>query len=82
MLEENGWSAKSLLPHGGNQMSLNQAAGFGLGMCEAYLNVFGDFAGYCDDLKVDDGWMTLGDWPGMGFERQARLIALMRGVGP
>ena len=82
MLEGHGWKASSLLPHGGNQMSLNQAAGFGLGMCEAYLNVFGDFAGYCDDLKVEDGWMTVGDWSGMGFERQARLIALMRDVGP
>lgn len=82
MLEQHGWRATSLLPHGGNQMSLNQAAGFGLGMCEAYLNVFGEFAGYCDDLKVEDGWMTLGDWTGMGFERQAKLIGLMRDVGP
>lgn len=80
MLEAHGWSAASVLPHGGNQMSLNQSAGFGYGMCEAYPDAFGVFSGYADDLKVDNGFITAGDWPGLGFERQAELIALLRDV--
>jgi L-alanine-DL-glutamate epimerase-like enolase superfamily enzyme len=80
MLREHGWSEKSVLPHGGNQMSLNQSAGFGLGMCESYPDAFGVFSGYADDIRIEDGWLTLGDWPGMGFERQADLFALMRGL--
>ncbi|MEP9378854.1 enolase C-terminal domain-like protein [Aquabacter sp. CN5-332] len=80
MLEAHGWSASSVLPHGGNQMSFNQSAGFGYGMCEAYPDAFGVFSGYCDDLKVEDGYITSGDWPGMGFERQAELFKLFEGV--
>jgi L-alanine-DL-glutamate epimerase-like enolase superfamily enzyme len=78
ILREHGWSEQSVLPHGGNMMSLNQAAGLGLGMCEAYPDAFGVFSGYADDLKVEDGYITLGDWPGMGLERQNELYATMR----
>lgn len=80
MLGEHGWNPGSVLPHGGNIMSLNHAAGFGLGMCEAYPDAFGVFSGYADDLKVENGFITMGDWPGMGFERQTDLYALMRGL--
>ncbi len=80
MLAEHGWSASSVLPHGGNQMSFNQSAGFGLGMCESYPDAFGVFSGYCDDLKVEDGYIAAGDWPGLGFERQAELFKLFQGV--
>lgn len=75
-----GWSARDVLPHGGNQMSLNFAAGLGLGMCEAYPDAFGVFSGYADDLKVDDGIIRVGDWAGFGFERQTDLFALMAKV--
>lgn len=80
MLEAHGWSAASVLPHGGNQMSLNQSAGFGYGMCESYPDAFGVFSGYADDLEVENGFITAGDWPGLGFERQAELIAMFRDV--
>ena len=73
-----GWSAKDVLPHGGNMMSLNFAAGFGLGMCEAYPDAFGVFSGYADDLKLREGVLRVGDWEGFGFERQKDLSALMR----
>src|SRR5262245_10659249 len=36
MLERRGWPRNGLFPHGGNQMSLNIAAGFGLGGAESY----------------------------------------------
>lgn len=75
-----GWTARDVLPHGGNMMSLNFAAGFGLGMCEAYPDAFGVFSGYADDLRLRDGILEVGDWEGFGFERQKELIALMRKV--
>jgi len=80
MLGEHGWSPRSVLPHGGNQMSFNHAAGLGLGMCESYPDAFGVFSGYADDAVVEDGWITSGDWAGMGFERQNALYALMREI--
>ena len=68
-----GWSRASLFPHGGNQMSLAIAAGFGLGGAESYPGVFGAFGGFADDAKVEGGAITLSDRPGIGFEGQAAL---------
>jgi L-alanine-DL-glutamate epimerase-like enolase superfamily enzyme len=78
MLEANGWSRTQFYPHGGNQMSLAIAAGFGLGGAESYPGVFGAFGGFADDARVEDGFMTLSDRPGIGFEGQAGLYGLMR----
>ena len=80
MIGEFGWSSRSVVPHGGHMLSLNAAAGLGLGMCEAYRGGFGPFSGYADDLKVEDGWLTVGDWAGMGFERQNVLYGMMKEV--
>ena len=41
MLERHGWPRSGLFPHGGNQMSLHIAGGFGLGGAESYPGVFG-----------------------------------------
>jgi D(-)-tartrate dehydratase len=78
MLEGRGWARGSLFPHGGNQMSLAIAAGFGLGGAESYPGVFGAFGGFADDATVEDGFLSLSDRPGIGFEGQAALYALMR----
>jgi L-alanine-DL-glutamate epimerase-like enolase superfamily enzyme len=78
MLEGRGWSREQLFPHGGNQMSLAIAAGFGLGGAESYPGVFGAFGGFADDAAVEDGFLPLSDRPGIGFEGQAALYALMR----
>jgi D(-)-tartrate dehydratase len=78
MLEANGWSRTQLFPHGGNQMSLAIAAGLGLGGAESYPGVFGAFGGFADDARVEGGFMTLSDRPGIGFEGQAPLYGLMR----
>jgi L-alanine-DL-glutamate epimerase-like enolase superfamily enzyme len=80
MLEANGWGRTQLFPHGGNQMSLAIAAGFGLGGAESYPGVFGAFGGFADDARVEDGFMTLSDRPGIGFEGQTGLYRLMRGL--
>ena len=82
MLRENGWSPQSVFPHGGNQMTLHIVGGFGLGGCEAYPGVFGMFAGFADDAKVEDGYLRLPDRPGIGFEAQNALYAKMRELVP
>jgi len=78
MLEANGWARSALFPHGGNQMSLSIAAGFGLGGSESYPGVFGDFGGFADDARIADGALALSDRPGIGFEGQAALYRIMR----
>lgn len=78
MLEQAGWSAASVIPHGGNQMSLAAALGFGMGMCESYPDAFGVFSGYADDAEVVDGYLPAPTAPGVGFERQADLFPIFR----
>jgi D(-)-tartrate dehydratase len=77
MLARHQWPRRLLFPHGGNQMSLAIAAGFGLGGAESYPGVFGDFGGFADDAELHDGYLTLSDRPGIGFEGQARLYRIM-----
>ena len=78
MLARHGWPRALMFPHGGNQMSLAIAAGFGLGGAESYPGVFGDFGGFADDAKLENGHLTLSDRPGIGFEGQARLYRIMK----
>jgi D(-)-tartrate dehydratase len=78
MLEAQGWNRAQLFPHGGNQMSLAIAAGFGLGGAESYPGVFGPFGGFADDAEVENGFITLSNRPGIGFEGQAGLYRPMR----
>jgi D(-)-tartrate dehydratase len=78
MLERHGWKRTSVIPHGGNQMSLHIAGGFGLGGAESYPGVFGPFAGFADDAQVQNGYLPLPDRPGIGFEAQNALYAVMR----
>jgi L-alanine-DL-glutamate epimerase-like enolase superfamily enzyme len=78
MLSGHEWPRRSLFPHGGNQMSLAIAAGFGLGGAESYPGVFGDFGGFADDARIENGTITLSDRPGIGFEGQAGLYKIMR----
>jgi L-alanine-DL-glutamate epimerase-like enolase superfamily enzyme len=78
MLERRGWPRRALFPHGGNQMSLAIAGGFGLGGAESYPGVFGAFGGFADDAQLHEGYLTLSDRPGVGFEAQAALYSIMR----
>jgi L-alanine-DL-glutamate epimerase-like enolase superfamily enzyme len=77
-LEKFQWPRSGHFPHGGNQMSLAIAAGFGLGGAESYPGVFGVFAGFADDAVIENGFISLSDRPGIGFEGQAALYAVMR----
>jgi L-alanine-DL-glutamate epimerase-like enolase superfamily enzyme len=78
MLAKHGWPRSGLFPHGGNQMSLHIAGGFGLGGAESYPGVFGPFAGFADDARLENGYLNLPDRPGIGFEGQAALYTIMR----
>jgi len=79
MLNAQGWGAgNSVMPHGGNQMSLHIAAGLGMLLCESYPNTFGMFSGFADDAEIVDGYLKLDpDRPGIGFEAQADLYKVM-----
>ncbi|HEX9463000.1 MAG TPA: enolase C-terminal domain-like protein [Alphaproteobacteria bacterium] len=80
VLDRRGWRRAGLFPHGGNQMSLHIAGGFGLGGAESYPGVFGVFGGFADDARVDSGYLRLPDRPGIGFEGQAALYAVMKSL--
>ena len=80
MAERHGWPRSALFPHGGNQMSLAIAGGFGLGGAESYPGVFGAFGGFADDAKLQRGYLTLSDRPGIGFEGQSALYSIMRAL--
>jgi D(-)-tartrate dehydratase len=78
MLEEHGWSRRTVVPHGGHQISLNMAAGLGLGGNESYPGVFQPFGGFADTIPVENGYVALPDAPGIGFEEKTKLYAAMR----
>jgi D(-)-tartrate dehydratase len=78
VLRRQGWSPRRCIPHGGHQMSLNIAAGLGLGGNESYPDVFYPFNGFADDCPVVDGHVGLPDAPGIGFERKSELYAVMK----
>ena len=78
MLKRHKWNRQSIFPHGGNQMTLHIVGGFGLGGCEAYPDVFGVFADFADEAKVENGWLKLPDRPGIGFEAQNALYKVMK----
>jgi L-alanine-DL-glutamate epimerase-like enolase superfamily enzyme len=80
MLEENGWSPRRVVPHGGHQMSLNIAAGLGLGGNESYPGIFQPFGGFADDMPIEDGFVRLPDSPGIGFECKPALLRVMQSV--
>ena len=73
-----GWSARRAIPHGGHQMSLNIAAGLGLGGNESYPDLFQPFGGFPDSVQVESGYVVMPELPGIGFEGKSDLIKVMR----
>lgn len=80
MLKDNGWSPSRCIPHGGHQMSLNIAAGLGLGGNESYPDLFQPYGGFPDGVKVVDSHIGMPELPGIGFEGKADLIVEMRAL--
>ena len=73
-----GWSPRRCIPHGGHQMSLNIAAGLGLGGNESYPDLFQPYGGFPDSVRVEGGHVRMPDLPGIGFEGKSDLIRVMR----
>ena len=80
VLKTHGWSPARCIPHGGHQMSLNIAAGLGLGGNESYPDLFQPYGGFPDSVNVVDGHITMPDLPGIGFEGKRDLYAEMRSL--
>ncbi|SDD66349.1 L-alanine-DL-glutamate epimerase [Paracoccus isoporae] len=78
VLDQLGWSRRRCIPHGGHQMSLNIAAGLGLGGNESYPDLFQPYGGFPDGVEVQDGHITMPELPGIGFEGKSDLISVMR----
>ena len=81
MLQDQGWSRRRLIPHGGHQMALNLVAGLGLGGNESYPHVFQPFGGFADGIPVEEGYVRLPEIPGIGFEAKRNLFRLMEPLG-
>jgi L-alanine-DL-glutamate epimerase-like enolase superfamily enzyme len=80
MLKEYGWSPARCIPHGGHQMSLNIAAGLGLGGNESYPGIFQPFGGFADGIAVEDSYVKLPEIPGVGFEAKNELFHVMKAL--
>ena len=78
MLQSTAGRRRRCIPHGGHQMSLNIAAGLGLGGNESYPDLFQPYGGFPDGVKVENGYITMPDLPGIGFEGKSDLIKEMR----
>ncbi|WLS79638.1 mandelate racemase/muconate lactonizing enzyme family protein [Erwinia pyri] len=78
VLEQFGWSPSRCIPHGGHQISLNIAAGLGLGGNESYPDLFQPYGGFPDSVRVEEGHIVMPELPGIGFEGKSDLIAVMR----
>jgi D(-)-tartrate dehydratase len=80
VLHTQGWSASRCIPHGGHQMSLNIAAGLGLGGNESYPDLFQPYGGFPDGISVEHGHITMPDLPGIGFEGKSDLYKQMKAL--
>ncbi len=78
VLHQFGWSPSRCIPHGGHQMSLNIAAGLGLGGNESYPDLFQPYGGFPNGVKVENGHIVMPELPGIGFEGKSDLIKVMR----
>jgi L-alanine-DL-glutamate epimerase-like enolase superfamily enzyme len=80
MLKDYDWSPGRCIPHGGHQMSLNIAAGLGLGGNESYPGIFQPFGGFADGITVENGYVGLPETPGIGFEAKNGLYRVMKAL--
>ena len=80
VLGEQGWSAERCIPHGGHQMSLNIAAGLGLGGNESYPDLFQPYGGFPDGVRVENSMIVMPGLAGIGFEGKANLYREMRAL--
>src|SRR5215472_9286879 len=80
VLKTYGWPPSRCIPHGGHQMSLNIAAGLGLGGNESYPDLFQPYGGFPDGVRVENGHIVMRDLPGIGFEDKSDLYTEMKAL--
>lgn len=80
VLKTHGWSPSRCIPHGGHQMSLNIAAGLGLGGNESYPDLFQPYGGFPDGVRVENGHITMPELSGIGFEGKSDLYKEMKAL--
>ena len=68
------------VPHGGHQMSLNIAAGLGLGGNESYPDLFQPYGGFPDGVRVEQGHIMMPELAGIGFEGKSDLYREMKAL--
>ena len=61
-------------------MSLNIAAGLGLGGNESYPDVFQPFGGFADGMPVENSYVRMPEVPGIGFEAKTKLYEVMKNL--
>jgi D(-)-tartrate dehydratase len=81
-VEEHGWSRTRCLPHAGHFLSLNVAAGLGLGGHESAPDAESIFGGYPAGVHVADGFVSLPDAIGVGIEGKDNLYAVFLDLVP
>src|SRR5215472_11487614 len=81
VLKTYGWSPSRCVPHGGHQMSLNIAAGLGLGGNESYPDLFQPYGGFPDGVRVENGRVRMHEIPGIGFEGKSDLYRILKPLG-
>ena len=80
VIKAHGWSPRRCVPHGGHQMSLNIAAGLGLGGNESYPDLFQPYGGFPDGVRVEGSFITMPELVGIGFEGKSDLYSVMRAL--
>lgn len=73
-----GWARQAFWPHGGHLFGLHLAAALGLGGAEVIPFAFQPFCGLADDSVIADGYVTLPQAEGIGFETNTALKTLFR----
>ena len=63
-----GWPRTAFWPHGGHLFSLHLVAGLGLGGAEINPLGFKPFCGLASGMEIADGFVSLPQAPGIGFE--------------
>jgi D(-)-tartrate dehydratase len=61
-------------------MSLNIAAGLGLGGNESYPDLFRPYGGFPDGVRAENGFVTMPELVGIGFEGKADLYREMKAL--
>ncbi len=59
---------------------MNIAAGLGLGGNESYPDLFQPFGGFPDGVAVENGYITMPELVGIGFEGKSNLYEEMRAL--